>query len=62
MKPTCIAYTNTNEYNIQTCGFSIRPLKNKLYSDEKTILFVLAIFVSCSLMKADPAKKVNVTY
>ncbi len=21
MKPTCIAYTNTNEYNIQTCGF-----------------------------------------
>mgnify|MGYP007069026472 FL=1 len=41
---------------------SIRPLKNKLYSDEKTILFVLAIFVSCSLMKADPAKKVNVTY
>jgi hypothetical protein len=41
---------------------SIRPLKNKLYSDEKTILFVLAIFFSCSLMKADPAKKVNVTY
>jgi hypothetical protein len=21
MKPTCIAYTNTNEYNIQTYGF-----------------------------------------
>jgi hypothetical protein len=20
-KPTCIAYTNMNEYNIQTCGF-----------------------------------------
>ncbi len=20
-KPTCIAYTNTNKYNIQTCGF-----------------------------------------
>lgn len=29
---------------------------------KKTILFVLAIFVSCSLIKADPAKKVNVTY
>ena len=34
MKPTCIAYTNTNEYNIQTCGFH-QTLKNKLYSDEK---------------------------
>lgn len=29
---------------------------------KKTILVALAIFFSCSLMKADPAKKVNVTY
>jgi|GEM_PF-822420 len=33
MKPTCIAYTNTNEYNIQTCGFH-QTFKKKLYSDE----------------------------
>ncbi len=33
MKPTCITYTNTNEYNIQTCGFH-QTFKNKLYSDE----------------------------
>ncbi len=32
MKPTCITYSNTNEF--RHVG-SIRPLKNKLYSDEK---------------------------
>jgi len=29
-----ITYTNTNEYNFRHVG-SIRPLKNKSYSDEK---------------------------
>jgi len=29
---------------------------------KKIVLFLVAIFVSCSLLKADPAKKVNLTY
>ncbi len=33
MNPTGIVHTNTYEFNIQTC-VPIRPLKNKLFSDE----------------------------
>jgi len=36
MKPTCIAYTNTNEYNIQTCGFH-QPFKKNFDEKYKTL-------------------------
>jgi hypothetical protein len=42
MKPTCITYTNTNEYNIQTCGF--HQTFKKLYSDENCQKTFLNIF------------------
>ncbi len=37
MKPTCVAYTNKNEYIIQTCGFH-QTFKNKLYDNPQSIL------------------------
>ena len=50
MKPTCVAYTNKNEYIIQTCGFH-QTFKNKLYSDEKLFLFTCHYYFADWLSK-----------
>ena len=42
MKPTCIAYTNTNEY---TDPWFHQTFKNKLYSDENGYVISAVVFV-----------------
>ncbi|OPZ02776.1 MAG: Immune inhibitor A precursor [Bacteroidetes bacterium ADurb.BinA395] len=58
MKPTCIAYTNTNEYNIQTCGFHQTFKKiNYILMKSKLLVGILFVFsfVFPQFTKAVPA-------